>query len=75
MATLPIKMADVLLHDKDNDRTEVAIFPITRYGNNLNAPNVVSDPENSPGAPFHLLKKDTVDVPIEKIRDMCGNIV
>ena len=67
--------SDVLLHDKDTDRSERVIFPFTRYRNIINAPNVVTDDIEIDGAPFHLLKTGTVKMKESDIRDLCGDII
>lgn len=67
--------SDYLLHGKDSDRTERIILPITRYGNILSAPSVVTEDIEVSGAPFHLLKQRTVKLTAEEIRDLCGDIV
>lgn len=67
--------SDYLLHGKDSDRTERIILPITRYGNILSAPSVVTEDIEVNGAPFHLLKTGTVKLTAEEIHYLCGHIV
>ena len=43
MDKIPASVSDVLLHNRDTDRTETVILPITRYNNVMNAPKVISD--------------------------------
>ena len=76
MATIPsLPMADILIHGKPSDREEILGFPITRYDNIVGAPAVVTPDTLKGSAPFQLLKTDTVDISIETIRRMCGNIL
>lgn len=74
-STLPLQVDDVLLHHKNTDRGETVILPITRYQNIMSGPNVVTDSDEVPGAPFHLLKTDTEDMTIEEVRKLCGGII
>lgn len=72
---IPKRLVDTLLHLRDTDRTEAIVFPITRYQNLLNAPQVVTDISESPGAPFLLMRTGKVDVLDDKIRSLCGDII
>ena len=71
----PDSTADVLLHQKDTDRTETVIYPFTRYKNVFASPTVVEDPDTNYGAPFHLLRTGTEKVTVNWIKKYCGNIV
>ena len=73
--TAYLSVSDYLLHGKDSDRTERIILPITKYGNILSAPSVVTEDTEVNGAPCHLLKQGTVKLTAEEIRDLCGDIV
>lgn len=73
--TIPTSVSDVLLHTKDTDRTERVIMPITRYQNVLSSPNIVTDVDEVPGAPFHLLITDSEELTAADIRKLCGRIV
>ena len=66
---------DVLSHLKTSDKEDGLILPITRYENVLNAPNVVSDAEQKPGAPFHLLAAGSEGLTYSEIRKFCGPII
>ena len=75
MEYIPASVSDVLLHEKDTDRTEKVVMPITRYKNVLNAPNIVTTANDVKGAPFVLLETDTESLSIEQIRALSGNII
>jgi len=75
MSKLPASVSDVLLHDKNSDRTERVILPITRYENVLNAPGVVNNGNSLKGAPFLLLKTGTDTLSTEDLRRLVGDIV
>ena len=75
MEYIPAAVSDVLLHEKDTDRTEKVVMPITRYKNVLNAPNIVTTANDVKGAPFVLLETDTETLSIEQIRALSGNII
>lgn len=75
MDYIPASVSDVLLHDKDSDRTERVVMPITRYKNVLNAPNVVNTTNELRGAPFLLLATETETLSIEQIRRLSGDII
>ena len=75
MDYIPASVSDVLLHDKDSDRTERVVMPITRYKNVLNAPNVVNTTNELRGAPFLLLATETETLTIEQIRRLSGDII
>lgn len=72
---IPKCVTDLLMHGKDSDRTERILLPITRYGNILNAPNVVSEDLETRGAPFHLLETDSIEMSEDEIRQLCGRII
>lgn len=72
--SVPQRLTDVFLHDRDSDRTESIIFPITRYRNVLNAPNIVERIDECPGAPFLLCKTGTVELTEEKIKKLCPSL-
>jgi len=71
---IPAKVHDVLLHTKESDK-DVTMFPFTRYENVFNSPKVISDIFESTGAPFVLYENETVDLSVEEIRELCGNIL
>ena len=72
---VPQAASDVLQHVKDSDRTERIAFPITRYNAVLSAPKVVSDSDETFGAPFHLLATDSEQLTRTEIRRLCGFIL
>lgn len=73
---IPAVGTDVLIHQKDTDRTERVVFPYTRYRNVLSAPNVVTtDIEIGEGAPFHLLKTGKITLTEKQILNMCGDLI
>ena len=72
---VPVIVSDVLMHDKDTDRTERVVLPFTRYRNVMNAPNVITTDIEIDGAPFHLLRTGKVSLTEEEIIDMCGDII
>lgn len=75
MSTIPASVSDVLLHDKNSDRTERVILPITRYDNVLNAPKIVNNGNSLKGAPFLLLKTGTETLSAADLRKLAGDIV
>lgn len=77
MKVLPLAGSDVLLHQKDTSETERVVFPFTRYKNILSAPSVVTDADESYGAPFHLLEmeEEEEEMTISEIRELFGFIV
>lgn len=67
---------DLLLHakvKKENKESQVAIFPITRYDNILNAPKVVSKVDDSHNPSFMLLETETENVDDNIIFDMLND--
>ena len=72
---LPASVTDTLLHEKDSDRTERVILPITRYKNVLSAPQVVTNGNSVKGAPFVLLATDTEKLSTSELRKLAGGIV
>ena len=70
-SSLPMSVSDTLLHDKDSDRTERVILPITRYVNVLNSPKV----EEILGAPFSLIATDTETLTVSDIRKYCDTLI
>ena len=75
MSKLPASVSDVLLHEKDSDRSERVIMPITRYKNVLNAPNVVTTPNAIKGAPFVLLATETEVLSTAELRSLISDIL
>lgn len=73
--SIPASVTDVLLHQKDTDRTERVMMPITRYDNVLSAPTVVQNGEDTMGAPFLLLETDEEVLSVAQIRTLCGGVV
>ena len=72
---VPMAASDVLLHQKDTDRTERIALPFTRYANVFNAPRVVNDVDDIAGAPFFLLETDKETLSDTEIRRICGDIL
>lgn len=70
-----ISVSDTLLHSKDGNSEERIILPITRYGNIFSAPNFITDLEDTCGAPFSLLKVESVEVDNEVIVSMLGGVI
>lgn len=75
MGKIPASVSDVLLHDKNTDRTERVIMPITRYKNVLNAPALVTSAQSLKGAPFLLLQTGTDTLSTAELRKLVGDIV
>lgn len=75
MASIPSVSADAILHSKDTDLTERLVFPVTRYSNILNAPNLISDRRDLYDAPFTLLITEKESLTHEQIREFCGSII
>lgn len=75
MGKIPASVSDVLLHDKNTDRTERVIMPITRYKNVLNAPALVKSAQSLKGAPFLLLQTGTETLSTADLRNLVGDIV
>lgn len=75
MGKIPASVTDVLLHDKNTDRTERVILPITRYKNVLNAPDLVSAAQSVKGAPFILFQTGTETLSTAELRRLAGDIV
>ena len=75
MSTIPASVSDVLLHEKNSDRTEKVIMPVTRYKNVLNAPTVVSSTGAVAGAPFILLCTDKETLTISELRKLSSDII
>ena len=75
MNKLPASVSDVLLHDKDSDRSERVIMPITRYKNVLNAPNVVTAANAVKGAPFVLLATESEVLSTAELRSLITDIL
>lgn len=74
-SSLPMSVSDTLLHDKDSDRTERVILPITRYVNVLNSPKVVENGGEILGAPFSLIATDTETLTVSDIRKYCDTLI
>ena len=72
---IPSNASDVLMHVKDSYNTERIEFPFTRYANVLCAPNLITDVDEHPGAPFHLLKIDTAVYTRKELKTIFGNAV
>ena len=74
---LPIAGSDVLMHSKDHNDTERIVFPFTRYANVLSAPRVVTDSDETYGAPFHLLEMEdeAEELSVSEIRKLVGFII
>lgn len=75
MNKLPASVSDVLLHEKDSDRSERVIMPITRYKNVLNAPNVVAAANAVKGAPFVLLATESEVLSTTELRSLINDIL
>ncbi len=73
--TTPVSAANVLLHGKLTQDLEKVEFPYTLYSNVLMKPEIVDEVEEKIGAPFHLLRTDTVYCTDEYIRSICGRIL
>lgn len=76
---IPVSATDFLMHvkadeDSGND-TERVLLPFTRYANVFNAPNVISDIVDAPGAPFVLYSTDSVTLTDKELHEMCGDIL
>lgn len=69
------ELHDILMHLKDTDKSEKIVLPVTRYENVTNAPNLITNGEQHPGAPFHLLATSSEKVSIADLRKMCGSII
>lgn len=69
-----LSMRDNLLHGKTSKGEETIVFPITRYQNILGSPNMISSVENYHGSPFVLYNTDNVDVPLETLTAIFGDI-
>jgi hypothetical protein len=69
-----ISVSDILLHSKDGNSEERIILPFTRYGNIFSAPNFITSIEDTCGAPFSLLKVDTVELDNKVIVSMLGGV-
>ena len=70
MGVITTPIYDTLLHDKDSDKTERIILPITRYDNVLNAPRVIDNIDTANGAPFLLLATDIEMLSSEEINEL-----
>lgn len=70
MNKIPASVSDVLLHNRDSDRTEKVILPVTRYKNVMNAPKVINDISSSNGAPFTLLATETEVLDTAQLRKL-----
>lgn len=75
MSKIPASVSDVLMHQKNTDRTEKVILPITRYKNVLNAPNVVNTTSDVKGAPFIFLATGEEELSIAEIRKLSAEII
>ena len=75
MRKIPASVSDTLLHEKDSDRTERIILPITRYKNVLNAPSVVSNVNSVKGAPFVLYTTETETLSTAELRKLIDGIL
>lgn len=74
-SVIPNNVSVSLLHIKEADKEERTVLPVTIYNAVLSSPNVVANPEDTPGAPFHLYAMETEDMPIKDIRKLCGPII
>ena len=75
MKSIPASVTDVLLHEKNSDKTERVIMPITRYQNVLSAPNVVTSTTSVKGAPFVLLVTDSETLTTAELRKLSTDII
>ena len=75
MREIPASVSDVLLHDRDSEKSERVILPITRYDNIMNAPKVVHHIDSVKGAPFILYTTDTEWMSTEEIRKLGNGII
>lgn len=81
MATqkIPASAVDTFLHFRNDEDSEGGneriILPITRYANILNAPKVVKDPYDSPGAPFVFLQTGSENLNHEEIMVLSPNMI
>ena len=75
MDKIPASVSDVLLHNRDTDRTETVILPITRYNNVMNAPKVISDISATNGASFMLLTTETEVLDTAKLRKLIPELL
>lgn len=75
MSKIPASVSDTLLHEKDSDRTERVILPITRYKNVLNAPTVVTNPSSVKGAPFVIYTTGEETLNTAQIRKLTEGIL
>ena len=72
---IPPVSADTILHGKDTDLTERLIFPVTRYSNIINAPQIFDDIRYIYNAPFGYLQSGSEELTYEQIQDFCGPII
>lgn len=72
---IPASVSDVLLHQRDTDRTERVMLPVTRYKNILNAPSVVSNIHEVKGAPFVLFETEEEILSISELRKLSNDII
>lgn len=69
------KVSDILINNNEGGQRR-GLLPFTRYEAILGRPRVVTEDNIvSTGAPFHLLKQDTVTMSIEDVRKLCGDIL
>lgn len=70
-----IEIADVIMHTKTAEKDDIVTLPVTRYLNVLNAPNLITNVEEKPGAPFHLYVNETEEMDDNDIVALCGPII
>ena len=75
MDKIPASVSDVLLHNRDSDRTENVVLPVTRYRNVMNAPKVITDVSAVNGAPFTLLATDTEVLDTAQLRKLIPELL
>ena len=75
MVKIPATVSDVLLHNRDSDRTENVILPITRYNNVMNAPKLINDTSATNGAPFTLLATETETLSAAQLRKLIPELL
>lgn len=74
LQSTPIVMGDNLLHGKTSTGEECIVFPITRYENVLGSPKMISSIDELHGSPFVLYNTDDVDVDIDTLTILFGDI-
>ena len=75
MDKIPASVSDVLLHNRDSDRTENVLLPFTRYKNVMNAPKLITDISGVNGAPFTLLATDREVLNTEQLRKLIPELL